>query len=177
MLAPLASTSEKGFLGPQLHLPGGPCLSLYRLSLPWPSPTPHSQPHGYCPALGRRPTVGCGVGEGQAGLRHLRSLCPSQAWHRTQWQEGLPFQVISPQRVMVQHCEQEACSVLLARLGRHQAGWGTVGLRCQPPHTHGFTPKGQDWEKDATERWGGAYCQVCSQPGIAQATWSDACSG
>lgn len=41
--------------------------------------------------------VGWGVGEGQAGLRHLRSLlCPSQAWHRAQRQEGLPFQVISP---------------------------------------------------------------------------------
>lgn len=74
------------------------------------------------PALGLRPTVRHRVSERQASLRGFaRLLTADQSRHPAEWQEGLPLQVISSQPVMVQHGEQEACPVFLARLSRHQA--------------------------------------------------------
>lgn len=75
------------------------------------------------PALGLRPTVRRRVCERQASLScFARLLTADQSRHPAEWQEGLPLQVIGSQPVMVQHGEQEACPVFLARLSRHQAG-------------------------------------------------------
>lgn len=52
-----------------------------------------------------------------------------QAMHQAQRQEGLPFQVVGPQCVMVQHHEQEAHPVLLAHLSRHQEFEGLIKQR------------------------------------------------
>lgn len=52
-----------------------------------------------------------------------------QAMHQAQRQEGLPFQVVGPQCVMVQHHEQEAHPVLLAHLSRHQEFKGLIKQR------------------------------------------------
>lgn len=89
-------------------------------------------------------TAGFGVGEREAGLGHPSHvrlvLVGVQPGHVAEREEGFSFQVVGPQRVVVEDGQQQAGPLLTAFLGGDQAEGGVAG-HVGPSHPTPLGPK------------------------------------